>query len=196
MNPLLLLGGALAAAYLVMKPKGAPAGGAVFPGQAGADLASLGERVLSDIASKGQAYDKELLKSFQAMSGIAVDGLYGPESAAALARATGKSPPPPIFSSGPAPSEPPSRAPMTPTDQTESKRLAEQVFSDLNANGRNYDRDLMKAFQRSVHALYVDGLYGPATAGALQYFTDRKPPDPIYAGANGSKTIVPYKPPV
>jgi peptidoglycan hydrolase-like protein with peptidoglycan-binding domain len=193
MNPLLIGAAAVALAYALTRKKNGELS-VTGPGGQNGDLRALANAVDADLRANGQAYSKELLSRFQAAAGIAVDGLYGPESANALAAATGKQAPAPIFA-GAGQAEPPSNKPLSPSESSEAKRLAELVHADVTSKGRNYDRSLMRQFQRAVHGLYVDGQYGPATAGALQYFTDRKPPDPIYASASGSREVKPYKPP-
>lgn len=197
LKPLLLLGGALGLGALLLKPK-AGDGGFVGPLPGGGPdtsaITDLANKVLDDVANRGQNYDKSLLRQFQAAAAILVDGLYGPESAAALARFTGRSPPPPLFA-GAAHVEAPTNQPMSPSDASDAKALAEHVFSDVTANGMQYDRNLMRAFQRGTHTLAVDGYYGPATAGAVGYFTDRRPPDALYPDAHGSRAPKTYRPP-
>lgn len=194
MNPL-MLGLGLGALYLFTRGSGdAPPGSPPpLPGtQEGEALRQLGEKLDADLRARGAQYDRTLLRAFQAAARILVDGLYGPESALALARATGRTAPPPIF----LPKEPDAPNPTPPTQEEvdETRKVAKDVAQDLKAKAQAYDRDLMKRFQRLAR-LTADGMYGPATAGALQYFTGETPPKPIYASAGGSRDVKPYHPP-
>lgn len=194
MSPLLILGG-LGALYLLSKGSGGPLASPTG-GAGGAGSASLASRVASDIAAKGTGYDHGLLQQFQASAGIAVDGLYGPESAAALSRALGGMQVPAPIYSGAVPV--PEQDPLTGTEDQEARTLAVDVEQDIRQHGSSYDHDKLKRFQALAHPIVPDGKYGPITAGALAYFLNRDPsqvPKPIYSGSGGNMTPVQYHPP-
>jgi hypothetical protein len=68
--------------------------------------------------------------------------------------------------------------------------LASVVEHELLAAGKDYDRELVRDFQRATRGgLVVDGVYGPATAGALQFYL-RRPPPPHYLRT--SVRVTPY----
>lgn len=52
---------------------------------------------------------------------------------------------------------------------------ANKVAANIRAAGKNYDRALLKAFQ-SEAKLKVDGVYGPASAGAVKWYTGQQLP--------------------
>lgn len=163
------------------------------PSPNGDPLRALADAIDADIRKNGANYDRALVRRFQTEAGILVDGLYGPETATHLAMHTGREPPAPIFQ--PAPPEQPSHDPLTGTETDRAKQLAEQVEADVRQKASQYDRELVKAFQRLARPLVADGKYGPQTAGAVEFYTGRTPPAPIYAGANGNRTPVKYTPP-
>jgi hypothetical protein len=60
----------------------------------------LWERVLKDINENGASYDRDLMREFQEAAKIRViDGLYGPETALALAQFLRSAAPPALFAS-------------------------------------------------------------------------------------------------
>lgn len=142
--------------------------------------------LLADLLEKGAAYDRELLRAFQAAAGILVDGLYGPESKATLERYTQQSAPPAIF--GGAPSSKPAGA-VGPPNVSKAQELAPVVAADIAEKGKSYDRELVRAFQAAA-GLAVDGDYGPRTRGALVFFGLPNAPAAIF----GRGTVA-YTPP-
>lgn len=73
-----------------------------------------------------------------------------------------------------------------------AKELADSIITDVKKKGRNYNRKMMRNFQR-VAGLKGDGLYGPRTAGAVAFYSGRIPPASFYP--KGAKPIA-YKPKV
>lgn len=71
-----------------------------------------------------------------------------------------------------------------------AKELADSIISDVNKKKANYNRKMMRNFQR-VSGLKADGLYGPRTAGAVAFYSGRVPPLSYYP--KGAKPIA-YKP--
>jgi peptidoglycan hydrolase-like protein with peptidoglycan-binding domain len=75
---------------------------------------------------------------------------------------------------------PPTGPALTEQDQVDARQMADDVETDLETNGANYNRQMMAAFQRKAR-LTVDGLYGGRTAGALAYFLGRTAYAPVYS---------------
>lgn len=181
------------------KKRGLPNAAPPLPGtQAGNALAQLAAQVEADLLAHGSSYDHSLLTTFQRAANIVVDGLYGPESALALARALGHTAPPPIYSGASSSTLPPITTPIASSDELDAvRKLANDVAQEINAKHMSYDHNLVKRFQQAARfpAKGIDGLYGPATAGAVAYYTDSVPPAPLYKGADGTYSVKPYTPP-
>jgi hypothetical protein len=74
---------------------------------------------------------------------------------------------------------------------TVARRSASSIANHLRRAGKaKYDRRLLRQWQTQA-GLTADGLYGPATRGALVYYGIKDPPAP-FAGSG----IVPFRPPV
>jgi len=58
---------------------------------------TLAQRLADNVRAKKYDYDRALCKSFQAQAKIATDGIYGPETRAALIKAGVLNPPPALF---------------------------------------------------------------------------------------------------
>lgn len=93
------------------------------------------------------------------------------------------------------PSTPPVR-PADPGNTRDSRislarQLAQTLANNLEAepSGRNA-RQITIDFQKAA-GLPVDGIYGGAAAGAVEYYLGKKPPRPV----TKSKAVIPYKPP-
>lgn len=75
---------------------------------------------------------------------------------------------------------PPTGPSLSDQDQIDARQMADDIQTDLETNGANYNRQMMAAFQRKAR-LTVDGLYGGRTAGALAYFLGRPAYAPVYS---------------
>lgn len=63
-------------------------------------------------------------------------------------------------------------------DLDAARALAVALVNSIKAKGRRYDQTIAAQFQRAA-GIGVDGKYGGATAGAVRYFTGKKPPAPM-----------------
>jgi hypothetical protein len=112
----------------------------------------------------------------------------------------GKSKPklPPGISPGGVPAPPsaysPPAGPPSLSELDQAKQMAPDIESDLKTNGINYDHAKLREFQRLVR-LAVDGMYGPRTAGALEWALGHQAPPAIFKNLR-SRTLdtIPYSP--
>jgi hypothetical protein len=96
--------------------------------------------------------------------------------------------------SAPLPQVAPIVTPPGPPDPSNASALAPQVADDVRSKGMSYDHNLVRSFQNAANIM-VDGLYGPVTAGAVQYYTGgQQPPAPLYSDAKGFRGVTPYTP--
>ena len=148
-----------------------------------------GEAWLNIWSSKYREYDRELLKSFQSCAKITVDGLYGPQTTAALTFYGPPGPPPKQYPRGGAFVLPDCDPESTTSTETDSQQaicgepcyeLATQVHANILASDRReYNRDLLKQFQ-SCAKIVVDGAYGPQTEAALKFYGPPNTPPKQY----------------
>ena len=154
------------------------------------DVGSLAAAVAADVRAKGRNYDRNLVRHFQQLApGLAVDGIYGPQTAGAVRHFSAQAVPPPTGggiavyppAQPPRPAVQPQSAPPTaprpatppaaPAPAQDARSLATAVAADVRSKGRNYDRNLVRRFQQLAPGLAVDGVYGPQTAGAVRHFS-------------------------
>jgi peptidoglycan hydrolase-like protein with peptidoglycan-binding domain len=175
-------------------------------------------KVIANLKAKGTAYDRALLKAFQAAAGIGPDGLYGPETKGALQRYSGVTAPAsltnaapargPLQSSTPDPVVPgsaaakaqsgtvtapfvsmPAERASASAPSSSAKALATAVVANLKAKGNQYDRKALAAFQ-SAAGIAADGLYGPGTKAALDKYAPGAPPV-VFKAASASAAAAP-----
>lgn len=115
--------------------------------------------------------------------------LFGGEKKAKLPPGIPPGTPPP-----PPPVEPPPPGPPSLSDLDRAKQLAPAIESDIRANAKGYDKSRLREFQRLVR-LGVDGLYGPRSAGALEWALGHTAPRALYMNTRTrSYTSIPYTP--
>jgi hypothetical protein len=101
--------------------------------------------------------------------------------------------PAPIFAT-PSASTPASTRPEG-YDQAKAKNAAEGLAKHIKAKNYNYDRKVLTAWQR-VAGIAQDGVYGPAAANALKYFTPGAPKKLFAKSRDGTPyPNTPYPPP-
>lgn len=66
-------------------------------------------------------------------------------------------------------------------DPINAKKQAPALASNIRKMGRHYNADEVKLFQRRA-GIKPDGLYGPMTREALQHFGVKSPPRALYSG--------------
>jgi hypothetical protein len=152
----------------------------------------IAERVSLDVQARGQDYDVEGMKAFQRSVGLDPTGAYGPKEASALLLVLGERPPDPIAYTLPV--EAPDKRALSLQEEGKARALADYVDRNIKERGFAYDRVLAREFQKSTRALYADGFYGPATAGAVAYFTERAAPPPFYKAEDGTFAVIPFRP--
>ena len=153
----------------------------------------LAGSVAREVRRKRYGYSRKITKDFQNIANIAVDGLYGGGTAGAVQYYTRMPPPRPIFK----PFRikkfiPKGKAPHMPTGPPKGVEkpielslldatilLGNESAKNIRMRGKRYNKRLLKAFQKGAN-IVVDGLYGGGTAGAIQYYTKRTPPRPLY----------------
>ncbi len=91
----------------------------------------------------------------------------------------------------PSPKEKARMVPMTKTESDASVIAAVAADKNLREKGRNYNRAILRKFQKVAKPLVPDGIYGGRTAGALRYYLKRAPLPPFSA----PRRIIPYAPP-
>lgn len=109
--------------------------------------------------------------------------------------------PAPIFSSTvapkPKPAPEPARAPSRPDgyDPTKAGNAAVGLARHIKKANYNYERKALEAWQRTA-GIAPDGVYGPAAANALRYFTTEAPKKLFAKGRDGTPyPNTPYPPP-
>lgn len=147
-----------------------PSGGSAAPSSAGslaADTAVALQQRWTEIQSR--------IRAFQQVAGIAVDGLYGPTTRAALAFWTGRAAPRPWRGSGIGRYEPENAERGDGTElSNRAERLARSLYSALIAP-EGPARSAVEQFQRA-NGLTVDGKYGEQTRAALERLGVANPP--------------------
>jgi peptidoglycan hydrolase-like protein with peptidoglycan-binding domain len=161
-------------------------------GSRGSDVSEL-QRRLNELNFNAGAIDGSFgpktlsaVKSFQKSRGLAVDGVVGPQTRAALYAGT----------SNPAPSNPPTSS--TPPTSSNSKvtttlrrgskgnqvKILQQKLNELGFNAGTVDGSFgpqtlsaVRAFQKS-HGLAVDGVVGPKTRAVLNSINFQPTPTP------------------
>jgi hypothetical protein len=88
MVPLLLVGGAILLMSGSSKAKASAAPSLPEPITPEAPIATLAKQLAQSVRTKAYSYDRALCAEFQAAAKIDADGLYGPQTAAAVARYT------------------------------------------------------------------------------------------------------------
>jgi len=133
--------------------------------------------------SERRKYNRELLKQFQACAEIVVDGLYGPQTEAALNFYGPENTPPKQYPRG-GPFIIPDCAKQTSSPPQPCGEpcydLAIKVHANItNSQYRQYNRDLLKQFQACTK-IVVDGYYGPQTEAALKFYGPSDTPEKQY----------------
>jgi len=171
-------------------------GGGAELGPYDPDAASaLAVTLVQDLVERGRKADKALIKAFQAASGVAPDGKYGPETKGALdywlyAALGDQAPgaPAPHYGTGEViysapdgiartsieiPAEQSGWPPVAGPDENAAVFYAPLV-AEATSSGKGYRQHpnkvkAVRAFQLAS-GITVDGLYGPTTRGALVYW--------------------------
>lgn len=109
--------------------------------------------------------------------------------------------PPPIFVSQPVVNrQPPPPAPVTPSrpagyDETKARNAAVGLARHIKKANYNYERKALEAWQRTA-GIAPDGVYGPAAANALRYYTAEAPKKLFAKSRDGTPyPNTPYPPP-
>lgn len=125
-----------------------PTSPALSPEDANTAVRTLAEAVARSIEARGNAYEKEIVRAFQRAAKLNPDGIYGPNTRAAL------------IAAGIAPSRIPEKL------KASLSFLAEVVARNLAIAGNKYDRQAVQRFQAAA-GIKADGIYGPNTRAAL-----------------------------
>ena len=138
---------------------------------------------LNIFATERRQYDRNLLKEFQTCAKIVVDGLYGPQTEAALKFYGPSNTPPKQYPRG-GPFVLPDCAdkPVVPPQPCGEPcyDLAVEVHANILASARRaYNRELLRQFQTCAK-IVVDGFYGPQTEAALNFYGPPNTPPKQY----------------
>jgi len=138
---------------------------------------------LNIFATERRQYDRNLLKEFQTCAKIVVDGLYGPQTEAALKFYGPSNTPPKQYPRG-GPFILPDCAdkPVVPPQPCGEPcyDLAVEVHANILASERLlYNRELLRQFQTCAK-IVVDGYYGPQTEAALNFYGPPNTPPKQY----------------
>ena len=138
---------------------------------------------LNIFATERRQYDRNLLKEFQTCAKIVVDGLYGPQTEAALKFYGPSNTPPKQYPRGgpfilpDCPNQP--VVPPQPCGEP-CYDLAVEAHANILASARRaYNRDLVRQFQTCAK-IVVDGFYGPQTEAALNFYGPPNTPPKQY----------------
>jgi len=118
----------------------------------------------------GPATDRAV-RARQAVLGVTVDGAWGPASAAAEAVASGKPTPPPVAPTPPVVVKPPAKPtpPRFPLPSGHAYAVDDGTIY-THSGVRGSDGAQVKAIQRKLGGLTVDGIFGARTAAAVRAF--------------------------
>jgi peptidoglycan hydrolase-like protein with peptidoglycan-binding domain len=169
-------------------------------------LKQLAAAVVASIKAKGTLYDRKTVAAFQTAAKLPADGVYGPNTAAAL-KSAGVVPPALSSKSAPKSTQPAAAAASAPkvaaaqpakpvaaspatskVDIAAAGRMAAGVATNIRKTGAKYDRKGLASFQVKA-GLTGDGVYGPLSESALKHF-GAAAPKALFKGA-----LVTYTPP-
>lgn len=118
--------------------------------------ATLAGQLAMHIQGSGPSYNRQMVRAFQTAAGIKSDGAYGPQTRQALIDAG-------------VPAEAAPDVASAQYTRADVEKFAEAAAQTVRDNPAGYDRAIVRAFQRAAW-LPDDGIYGPATRGALIHY--------------------------